>query len=62
MPSGASRTACRESLFWIYGAAGSGKSHLLQATCAQAGVAGNATVFFPLDVVRGRWTCHPRRI
>jgi DnaA family protein len=38
---------------WIYGAAGSGKSHLLQATCAQAGVAGNATAYLPLDVVRG---------
>ncbi len=37
MPSGASRTALRESPVWIYGAAGSGKSHLLQAACAQAG-------------------------
>ena len=38
---------------WIYGATGSGKSHLLQAACAQAGVAGKASAYLPLAVVRG---------
>ncbi len=38
---------------WIYGATGSGKSHLLQAGCAQASVAGKAAAYLPLAVVRG---------
>ena len=38
---------------WIYGATGSGKSHLLQAACAQASVAGKAAAYLPLAVVRG---------
>jgi DnaA family protein len=33
---------------WIYGPAGSGKSHLLQAACAAAGSAGRATAYLPL--------------
>jgi DnaA family protein len=37
---------------WIYGPAGSGKSHLLQAACARAGDAGRATAYLPLALVR----------
>ncbi len=37
---------------WIYGGKGSGKSHLLQAACAQAGDAGRATAYLPLADVR----------
>ena len=37
---------------WICGGTGSGKSHLLQAACAQAGGAGRATAYLPLAVVR----------
>jgi DnaA family protein len=38
---------------WIYGPAGSGKSHLLQAACAAAGDAGRATAWLPLAQVQG---------
>ncbi len=37
---------------WIYGGTGTGKSHLLQAACAQAGGAGRTTGYLPLAVVR----------
>jgi DnaA family protein len=37
---------------WIYGPPGSGKSHLLQATCAAAGDAGRAAAYLPLREVR----------
>lgn len=37
---------------WIYGARGTGKSHLLQAACAQAGGAGRASAYLPLGQVR----------
>jgi len=33
---------------WIWGAAGSGKSHLLQAACARAGELGRRAGYFPL--------------
>jgi DnaA family protein len=36
---------------WIYGPRGSGKSHLLQATCARAGDAGRSTAWLPLALV-----------
>jgi DnaA family protein len=37
---------------WIYGPAGAGKSHLLQAACADAGDAGRASAWLPLRQVR----------
>jgi DnaA family protein len=37
---------------WIYGMRGTGKSHLLQAACAQAGGAGRASAYLPLAQVR----------
>jgi DnaA family protein len=37
---------------WIYGPPGSGRSHLLQATCARAGDAGRATAWLPLALVK----------
>ena len=37
---------------WIYGTRGSGRSHLLQAVCAEAGEAGRATAYLPLAQVR----------
>jgi len=38
---------------WIYGPAGSGKSHLLQAACAAAGSTGQATAYLPLAQLSG---------
>lgn len=37
---------------WVYGARGTGKSHLLQAACASAGDAGRAAAYLPLAQVR----------
>src|SRR5688572_8914735 len=37
---------------WIYGPAGSGKSHLLQAACAEAGARGLTAAWLPLGAVR----------
>ena len=37
---------------WIYGPPGAGKSHLLQAACAESGSAGRATAYLPLALVR----------
>ena len=37
---------------WIFGPRGTGKSHLLQAACAQAGSAGRASAYLPLAQVR----------
>jgi DnaA-homolog protein len=37
---------------WIYGPAGAGKSHLLQAACARLGDAGRASAWLPLAQVR----------
>lgn len=37
---------------WIYGAPGSGRSHLLQAVCAEAGRAGHAAAYLPLAQLR----------
>jgi DnaA-homolog protein len=41
---------------WVYlsGAAGSGKTHLCLATCAEAGDAGRAVAYFPLATLAGR--------
>ncbi len=45
-----------ESKEWLYlsGAAGSGKSHLLLATCAAAQKLGRRALYFPLTVFSGR--------
>lgn len=37
---------------WIFGPQGSGKSHLLQATCAQAGGGGRTAAYLPLAFLR----------
>lgn len=37
---------------WLYGLPGCGKSHLLQAACAQAGQAGMTAAWLPLATVR----------
>jgi DnaA family protein len=48
------RLACGASRasVWLHGAAGSGKSHLLQAACAAAGDAGRASAWLPLARVK----------
>jgi DnaA family protein len=38
---------------WLYGPAGCGKSHLLQAACAHAGANGCTAAYLPLAAVRG---------
>lgn len=50
------RIAAGESSEWLYlsGAAGSGKSHLLLATCALAQKQGKRALYFPLTVFAGR--------
>jgi DnaA family protein len=47
LAAGSSRTPV-----WIYGVAGAGRSHLLQAACAAAGGAGRASAWLPLAQVR----------
>ncbi len=42
----------RRTPLWIYGPAGSGKSHLLQAACAEAGASGKTAAWLPLCAVR----------
>ena len=37
---------------WVYGPAGAGKSHLLQAACAAVSDAGGASAWLPLAQVR----------
>ena len=37
---------------WVYGPPGSGRSHLLQAACAEAGRAGRAAAYLPLALLR----------
>jgi DnaA family protein len=37
---------------WVYGAAGSGRSHLLQAACAEASRAGRPAAYLPLAQLR----------
>jgi len=44
-------------VFWLWGRAGTGKTHLLQAACAAAGEAGSATAYFDL-----RDTADPGRL
>jgi len=39
---------------WIYGPAGSGRSHLLQAACAAAGVTGRSAAYLPLSQMPGQ--------
>ena len=43
----------RES-FYVEGAHGTGKSHLLRATCAEADAQGRHVAYLPLDALRGR--------
>ena len=42
----------RRAALWIYGPAGSGKSHLLQAACAEAGARALTAAWLPLATVR----------
>lgn len=44
--------ASRRIPLWIYGPRGSGKSHLLQAACAEAGALGLTAAWLPLGAVR----------
>jgi DnaA family protein len=37
---------------WLFGPAGTGKTHLLQAVCARAGEAGQAAAYLPLGEMR----------
>jgi DnaA family protein len=43
----------RES-FYVEGARGTGKSHLLRATCAEADAQGRRVAYLPLEALRGR--------
>ncbi|HEU5468689.1 MAG TPA: DnaA regulatory inactivator Hda, partial [Steroidobacteraceae bacterium] len=38
---------------WVYGPPGAGKSHLLQAACAEAGKGGRSAAYLPLAQLRG---------
>jgi DnaA family protein len=38
------------TLVWIWGPAASGKTHLLQAVCGEAGAAGRRAAYFPLQL------------
>jgi DnaA family protein len=44
--------AASARVYWIYGPAGSGKSHLLQAACTGALQAGRASAYLPLSELR----------
>ena len=39
-------------IYWLYGPSGSGKSHLLQATCTRTLEAGHAAAYLPLSELR----------
>jgi DnaA family protein len=41
--------AAQPATLWIWGPEASGKSHLLQAVCAETGAAGGRTAYFPLS-------------
>jgi DnaA family protein len=41
-----------QACVWVYGPAGTGRSHLLQAACAAAGDTGRASAWLPLAQVR----------
>ena len=47
------RGESRESVY-VEGAHGTGKSHLLRATCAEADAQGRRVAYLPLDALRGR--------
>ncbi len=49
----ARRAGGRGTPLWVYGPAGCGKSHLLQAACALAGASGRTAAYLPLAAVRG---------
>jgi len=42
------QTGARPVAVWLYGPRGVGKTHLLQAICAQAGAAGRSAAYIPL--------------
>lgn len=48
--------ACEPGADWLYvdGAAGSGKTHLALAVCAEAGLAGRGSAYLPLRAAAGR--------
>jgi DnaA family protein len=43
------RAQAQPAVLWIWGAEASGKSHLLQAVCAETGAAGGRAGYFPLN-------------
>ena len=43
------RAQSQPAVLWIWGAEASGKSHLLQAVCAETGTAGGRAGYFPLN-------------
>src|SRR5262245_4029561 len=44
-----SRARSQPAVFWIWGTEATGKSHLLQAVCAETSVAGGRAGYFPLN-------------
>jgi DnaA-homolog protein len=44
------RKQAQHTVLWIWGAEATGKSHLLQAVCAETGAAGGRAAYFPLGV------------
>ena len=42
-------SSTRATIVWIWGPQASGKTHLLQAVCSDAGAAGRRAAYFPLD-------------
>ncbi|HTT04245.1 MAG TPA: DnaA regulatory inactivator Hda [Steroidobacteraceae bacterium] len=45
----AAASGAQRRVYWLYGPAGSGKSHLLQASCTHALEAGRAAAYLPLS-------------
>lgn len=51
----AAAEGCRSGLLFLWGAAGTGKSHLLQGACARADAHGRRAVYLPLRTAVPAW-------